>query len=200
MIEFVLADGFELGDLIYLAFLGLAALGGLIGQIKKKQSEQAKSRPDAGRKPTPRMQAPDARAPRAPQPPRPSPTPPSPPSRARPVARRLPQVDDEPIEAELLRPTRPRPTGRPPVVTRRPAPTRAQPARPAAPPIVEGETPAEAQPQERAAKQAVIRPRREGVELRRLQRLLRSQPGLRAGIVLSEILAPPVALRENHPF
>jgi hypothetical protein len=43
-------------------------------------------------------------------------------------------------------------------------------------------------------------PRPCSVETRHLRGLLHSTSGLRAAFVLSEILAPPVALRENPPF
>ena len=34
---------------------------------------------------------------------------------------------------------------------------------------------------------------------RQVQRLLSNRPGLRTAFILSEILAPPVSLRDNHP-
>jgi hypothetical protein len=69
---------------------------------------------------------------------------------------------------------------------------------------------AEAEPAEAAAALTTIGTeplagaarRRPGVRRgrRRVQRLVSSKSGLRTGFILSEILAPPVALRDNHPF
>jgi hypothetical protein len=44
------------------------------------------------------------------------------------------------------------------------------------------------------------RPRvRSDAQSRYVQRLLSNRPGLRTAFILSEILAPPVSLRDNHP-
>jgi hypothetical protein len=38
------------------------------------------------------------------------------------------------------------------------------------------------------------------IEVAHARRLLRDKPGLRSAFILSEILAPPVGVRDNHLF
>ncbi|MBW7904293.1 MAG: hypothetical protein LC135_12840 [Phycisphaerae bacterium] len=64
------------------------------------------------------------------------------------------------------------------------------------PAAVVGTSPTAATPA--AAPVPALERRRTSESGKRARALLRSKPDLRAAFVLSEVLAPPVALRENH--
>lgn len=204
MATLLLADGIDFDSKIwiYVIFLALSVVGGILGK-KKRQEQKRQERGSA------RPGGPEAR-PQAPTPPR-LPQPPRPPRLAqleRPPTRTVPMA-----RFPEARPARPRPIPVPP------RPVMARPGPPMRPPVVRPsvrETPVEVEPvvaeveampselavpaaraveEVGAARRPGIRP---GLQVERVQRLLRSKRGLRTAFVLSEILAPPVGLRHNH--
>lgn len=191
----VLANGIEFGDWIYFVVLALGAIGGVLG--KRKQQSDARKRQQAAAKPKPGARP---RVPAMPARPRPAATRPPTPVRARAVTPR-PQppkrFPSEPRPSRRMQVERPRidvAVAGPPVM-----------GRPIGEPQAEPAAPVPSRPQEslevvRSPVEARRRlsPRR-SADLRALRRVLQTERGLRRAVILSEILAPPVALRENHP-
>ena len=186
----------------YLIFAALSVIGGIFGKKKKDKAEAAKRKQQQGRAPQARPRSPTPQ--RTPQPPRPArPTPP--------VEARRPHTRAPPHPATRRQPTQPVPA--------RPRPVQARPG--SLPEWAAARLPSWEQPDaligERieeasavgqlttlpsdtlapvdSAKPARKRPTAEGEQVRRL---LRDTSGLRSAFILSEILASPVALRENR--
>jgi hypothetical protein len=198
-----LADGIDSGLWIWLVLAAMSVLGTILQKKKQKDEKQPQRPPGRVGRPTARPRTP---APPIPRPRRPILAPPqSGQSRPEITARRIPT--EKPIRPRLVRPTPRqadvRPTAAPqPRMQPQPAP---EPARELEPePIV-----VEAKPAERAAppttgrevrKPKETRRRRSPVRDPRVRQMLADRSGLQAAFILSEILAPPAALRENHPF
>lgn len=199
-------DGLDSRLWIYLIFAALSVIGGLLGKKKKDEAEAAKRRPPTARAQQRRQHAPTP--PRVPQQPRPArPSQQSPPVEAR---RAQPSLSAPPVpHREPLRPVpariRPAPVRRPGVraepgliidVSGEPEPVIAEVLEEAAAPDEKADAgapmPARAVRLKEAAR---VRPSAEAEQVRRL---LRDTSGLRSAFILSEILAPPVALRENR--
>lgn len=169
---------------VYLFFAAASVIGGIISSIKKDKTEKPAP---------PTMQKRDVPPPKAP------PVPPKPPRV--PVGAPKSRGARPPIQRpmEKRQPARPVPIERPGA---RPVPRAVE--RPA-PRIVAAPIPAqEPVPRPLVSEPAVARapaqtdapaPQR---ELPPAVRLLHSHRGLTAAMVLTEVLAPPVALRENH--
>lgn len=182
-------DGIDPAIWVYLAFVVLSAIGGLLGKKKQQQSEQQRrsqpQRRPGGRAATPRQTAPPA----ASRPPRPErgvklAPPPQPPSKAQPTRWQPVQVYSRPLERpQMVRPILTKPTAS------EPTPVPAEPAAETAP--APGLMPRRVGEQKT---HKVVRAR----ELHRFRRLLSGKDGLRSAVVASEILAPPLALRENR--
>jgi hypothetical protein len=202
MMTLLQGDTPDLGDSrlwVYLIVAALSVIGGLLGKKKKEDSDAAKR---GQRKPaTPRARPPASA--RLPQPARP--------------ARSVPPVEDgrpyaPPAPHPTARPVPPRPTPVPPrpvgirrsvpaerVAVRRPSWEQVE--------VLTTEVVAEAPPGEQSVTSPTDVPvatdkptqRHPTTEADRISRLLRSPTGLRAGFIMAEILAPPVALRENRP-
>jgi hypothetical protein len=207
---FVLALDIDFGTWAILAFAAVSVLGGLLK--KKADSEHgpvaARRQPgEAPRPTTPERHGPGVGAPRPPR----TPTPARPP-------RTTEVMPAEPVSAPALPGARPRPVP--------PARAPASPTRiPAIARRVEEVTPpqrrrAEARPREtrpperapglRALEERglvqikgiaggpeLVERRRAAGPAERLNRVLQSRSGLQAAVLLSEILAPPLALRDN---
>ena len=193
---------------IYVIFTLLGLLGAIFGKKKGQASKDAKGPPapppsgGAPGGPSPRHEpsTPQRRSPTAPgrsQPPRPQPPRPAParPAPARPPAQRGPTA------APRTGPAPPKPRS-PHTEPRAPAnEIRMQSAR-AAEPVVAGhahpaqtDTPAPPPP---VLNVPGFERRRVSAPGQRARDALRTKQELRAAFVLSEVLAPPVALRENH--
>ena len=203
MMTLLQGDGPEIDSRIwyYLIFAALSVIGALFGKKKKEEAEEAKRRQRQGRAPKARQTAPP-RVPMAPRPPRSAPTfpearPPRPrpaptPRVARPPGARPAQVPRRPVEARPS-PLRGFPGTHPSLITEPDALTAE---------AVEGESRAEelvTLPSDLGAPRGPVKrvPRGPG-QSERVRRLLGDRSGLRTAFILSEILAPPVGLRENR--
>jgi len=185
----------------YLIFAALSVIGALLGKKKKEEAEEAKRRQRKGPAPKARPTAPP-RVPGAPRPPRSAPTPrEARPPRPRPAP--TPRVGRPPGRRPAQLPRRP--------VEARPSPLREFPVSHPSP-ITEPDTlTAEAVEREPRAEELVTLPSDRGApsvvaervphgpdQAERVRRLLGDRSGLRTAFILSEILAPPVGLRENR--
>lgn len=183
MTTVLLADGYEIDARLwfYLIVAALSVIGGLLGKKKKEEAERAKREASKGRAPKTRPPAPP-RGTQVPRPPRPKPTHPQ----ARPRPTRPPA---HPVEARPS-PVRPRHVARRAVLIE-PGPLAVE--------SLEVDVTTEAITTLSSPDKPVgpARPSR-GRENRHTRRLLRSRTGLRTAFILSEILAPPVALRDNQ--
>ena len=186
----------------YLIFAALSVIGGIFGKKKKDEAEAAKRKQQQGRAPQTRPRSPTPQ--RTPQPPRPArPARPTPP-----VEARHPRMPTTAHPATRRQPPRPVPARPRPVQARPgPLPERAAVRLPSweQPDVLTAEVVEEAP----AAGQlttlpsdtlAPVKParKRPTAEAEQVGRLLRDTSGLRSAFILSEILAPPVALRENR--
>ncbi len=187
-VEWLADGGPDIQWLVYIVLLLMSVVGGILQKQKKKKNEEQR-RPQPGARPPQRRpvrptKARPAQPPvaREPQPPRPAR--PIPPWRGAPEqpARRVP----EPVEVlppDIYTPAQLRRAQMEHRVTRSPKPD-----------TVKG-----VEPQLRPVAVAARRARGPEPVLRaRLQRMVRQRSQLRAAILMSEILGPPLALREDR--
>jgi len=183
----LLADGTGIpGDLIYIVvFLVISVVGGILG--KKKQPQDGKQPRQGQRTPTP---------PRPPQASRPAAQRPAqspPPTAARPLPG-TPRSRDPRFEPPRRTPQVP-PTPQRPVLTPHHPPTRR-----ALEPVIQAELVEDQVEISPTAEEAVVVPEKaRPAALTGVERAISNRSGLRTAFILSEILAPPVALRDNHP-
>lgn len=191
MADGVSFDDVRLWGIIVIALIG--AIANLLKKLPKKNGPPEQPSSAQGGRPTPRRTA------------RPVP-PPRPPVKAEPV-RRLPETRRRPITAPPVL-ARPRAAGPPTVPPESPRRGKKRPAVRAGAEVGDRDEPEvhvvgtslgepeHPTPSLSAEPVSRSRPNRVGDEVRQL---LRNRTGLQAAFVLSEVLGPPVGLREERP-